>query len=126
MHYLESLNAEKIVWLSEDATGLVAKIEFDPQSNQMIGLVLPVNTTTGMPMPYTFLARSATEIKYNIDKKAKSSLVYVIMAQPLIPKAPPFLLQMFGTDNKFKAEDVLLRWKHTEQELKRYLKSNDE
>lgn len=126
MHYLKSLNAEKVVWLSEDATGIVAKIEFDPQSNQMIGLVLPINSTTGLPMPFSFLARSANEIKYNIDKKAKSSLVYIVMAQPLIPKAPPFLLQMFGTDNKFKTQDVLFRWRHTVQELERYLKLNHE
>lgn len=41
------------------------------------------------------------------------------MAQPLIEHAPPFVLQVFGTDNKFKSQDVLLRWKETVEELKR-------
>lgn len=88
----------------------------------MVGLVLPINPTTGMPVAFTFLARNASEIQYNMDKKAKSSLVYVVLAQALVPKAPPFILQIFGTDNKFKARDVLIRWQHTEQELRRYLK----
>lgn len=54
-------------------------------------------------------------------KNNLSSLVYVIMAQPIKPKSPPFVLQMFGTDNKFTTQNVLDRWKHTLQELQKYV-----
>lgn len=114
--YLEALKAIKCVWLSEDASGIIAKVEFDAQSNQMIGLVLPINPATGMPTPFTYLARNAGEIELNMNKD-KSSLVYIIMAQPLMDGVPPFILQLFGTNNKFKSEDVLNRWKYTVEAL---------
>lgn len=116
--YLEALNAKKSVWLSEDASGIIAKIEFDSQSNQMIGLVLPTDPVNGMPMPFTYLARNADEIQANM-KKEKSSLVYMVMAQPLMDGVPPFILQLFGTNNKFRSQDVLNRWKHTVEALKK-------
>lgn len=84
----------------------------------MVGLVLPLDSSTGIPIPFTHLARNADEIEKNMDR-AKSSLVYIVMAQPLIPSAPPFILQVFGTDNRFKTQDVLRRWQYTVQELKK-------
>lgn len=118
VHYLETVKAKKYVWLSEDASGVVAKVEFDSKSNQMIGLVLPSNPSTGMPIPFSYLARSECEIQSNM-KKNKSSLVYIVLAQPLMKNTPPFILQLFGTNNRFSANDVLNRWKHTVQELKK-------
>lgn len=117
-HYLDSLNLEKYVWLSEDATATITKVEFDPKTNQMIGLVLPTNSTTGMPIPFTFLAANEAEIYKNM-KYSKSIYVYLVMAQPIKKGIPPFVLQLFGTDNKFTTQNVLLRWKHTREELER-------
>lgn len=118
--YLEGLNLLKCVWLSEDATGIVEKVEFDPKTNQMVGLVLPTDFQTGMPMPFSYLARNTEEIHGNM-KCNKSAHVYVIMAQPLVKHVPPYVLQLFGTDNKFSSENILLRWKHTVDELERYI-----
>lgn len=49
--YLDNLNAVKRVWLSEDATAIVSKISYDPKTNQLIGLVLPLNNN-GCPIPF--------------------------------------------------------------------------
>lgn len=114
--YLEGLNLDKHIWLSEDASGIVAKIELD--SNQMVGLVLPIDPISGMPTPFTFLARNAEEIQANMKKK-KSSHVYLVLAQPLKKGVPPFILQIFGTDLSFDAQDVQLRWNYTIKELAR-------
>lgn len=56
-------------------------------------------------------------------KHNKSTLVYIIMAVPLKEGVAPFILQLFGTDNKFKTIDVIKRWNHTIELLKRYLES---
>lgn len=117
-NYLEILKLKKYVWLSEDATGITPKVEFDSKSNQMIGLVLPISTSNGMPIPFSYLARNAEEIETNITKD-KSTHVYVVMAQPLMRGVPPFMLQIYGTNNKFKTQDVLRRWKHTVEELRK-------
>lgn len=106
------------VWLSEDASAIVSKIEYDHRTNQMVGIVLPIEPNNGMPIPFSFQARNVEEIQSNM-KQNKSTSVYMIMAQPLATNAPPFILQLFGTDNKFKAKHVILRWKHTIDELKR-------
>lgn len=114
------INARKCVFLSEDASGIVTKVQFDPKSNQLIGLVLPLNSKTGMPVKLNFTAVSAAEIQRMMENESKSTLLYAIMAQPLIEHSPPFVLQIFGIDNKFKTTDVVNRWKYTSQELKRY------
>lgn len=117
-HYLESLNLEKNVWLSEDASGIVSKVEFDARTNQMIGLVLPVDPTTGMPMKFSFMASNEEEIKKNMHKCNQSTHIYLVMAQPL-KNVPPFVLQLYGSDNKFTTQNVLRRWDHTRSELER-------
>lgn len=116
--YLEALELEEYVWISEDGSGIITRVEFDPKTNQMVGLVLPVNSLTGMPVPFTFNARNADEIQENMKKK-KSSHVYLVMAQPLKKGVPPFILQLFGTDNKFSSQNVHFRWNYTIKELNR-------
>lgn len=117
--YLEEHNAPKIVWLSEDASGIVEKVCYDSATNQLVGLVLPLNSETGNPIPFSFTPRTEKEM-IQLMKKPKSTLVYIVMAQPMdSAHSPPFLLQIFGTDNKFRTQDVLHRWNETKNELKK-------
>lgn len=88
-------------------------------TNQIIGLVLPIDETTGCPVPFSYEARTADEIKGHMDKD-KASVVYLVMAQPINEKHPPFILQLFGTGNVFTAQDVVNRWHHTQKELAKY------
>ena len=44
---------------------------------------------------------------------------YVYMAQPLCPNVAPFCLACMGTNNKFTAKDVLLRWQYIVNECKK-------
>lgn len=96
---------------------------YDSQSNQLIGLVLPLDDKNGMPKLWTFNANSAEEIKQCMER-AQSSLVYIVVVQALKENVPPFILQIFGTDNKFRAQDVLQLWAHTEKELKKCVDLN--
>ena len=50
---------------------------------------------------------------------SKVKYVYVYMAQPLSLNAPPFCLACIGSDNKFSAQHVLLRWKYIYEECNR-------
>lgn len=116
--YLESIKAPKYVWLSEDGSGIIAKVVYDVASNLLIGLNLPLNQNTGMPESSVFKARYVKEIEKHMSQP-KSTLVYVIMAQPIVPHASPYILQISGTNNKFKTADVLNRWNHTKSELQK-------
>lgn len=116
--YLEDIKSPKYVFVSEDASGIVQKVIYDAYSNQLIGLVLPFNEINGMPKMFSFEAKSAEDIE-NYLKLPQSTLVYIVAAQPLTPGSAPFILQIFGTNNKFNTNDVLKRWAHTEAELKK-------
>lgn len=119
--YLEKFKLPKIVWLSEDATGIVSKIKYDSLSSQIIGQVSPVDEKTGSPITNTYMATSYEEIQKHITYRT-STLAYIIVAQALDEKAPPFILSIHGTDNKFKSEQILNRWEFIKTELARYFK----
>lgn len=81
--------------------------------------MLPFNQCNGMPENFVFQVKTAQDIKRFVEMP-QSTLVYIIVAQPLAGNAPPFILQIFGSINRFKSSDVLKRWAFTERELKKY------
>lgn len=103
--YLDNLKATKVVWLSEDATAIVSKVVYDPTTNQLIGIVLPHDNTSGCPIPFTFIATDAEAIKQHLMEERANNL-YLVMAQPLDERIPPFLVQLFGSCNKFDTSDI--------------------
>lgn len=113
------MNTTRYVWLSEDATAIVSKVTYDPSTNQLVGLLLPRDKTTGCPTPFSFSAKDAETIKSHLTAE-RSTTVYLVMAQPLDEEIPPFVLQMFGDRNKFDSHGVVKRWKFTETELEKY------
>lgn len=116
--YLDEIKAPRKVWLSEDASGIVAQVTYDPATNQLIGLVLPKDKN-GMPMTFNFVPNSVSDINDQMTKNARSTLVYIVLAQPMKDNVSPFILQIYGEDNKFKSNDVLQRWNHTRDQLMR-------
>lgn len=114
--YLYERNLPSTVWISEDATRITGKIQYDPSTNQLVGLVLPLNEH-GMPISYSFMARSAKEIEHYFSEGKTASLVYAIMAQPIAEHSGPFCLSLFGTDNRFTSQEVTKRWKFILKEL---------
>lgn len=120
--YLENLNVEKDVWISEDGSGIVQNIHYDSVFDQLVGHVLPNAPNTASPIPFSFKARDGDEIIKHMTNTnlKKSCLVYLVMAQPLSETVPPFVLQIFGTDNRFTKEDVVKRWSYTRSELAKH------
>lgn len=114
--YLTKVKAPMKVVLSEDGSGIDPKAEYDASLNEITGPVPPISNSTGMPIPHTFKARSTIEIARHM-KKPLSYLVYVVIAQPLKENTPPFVLLMYGTDNKFKAVSVVKRWQFIREKL---------
>lgn len=116
--YLNDKESPLVVWLSEDATKITPRIQYDPTTNQLVGFVLPLNQN-GMPILNSFQARHAKEIESHFQTQKEASTIYVIMAQPIKQGVPPFCLLLFGSDNKFSADDVLKRWAYTKNELEK-------
>lgn len=116
--FLRKIGAPNEVWLSEDASGIVRRPVYDVNSNKLVGINLPINELTGMPITTSYVARTLSDMANHL-KNPLSSLVYIVMAQPVKAKCPPFVLMLYGTDNKFKTTNVLDRWTYTIRELKK-------
>lgn len=111
--YLDDNHLPSVISLSEDATRIVNRIQYDAATNQLVGFVLPTSTN-GMPIMYSYLARSAKEIENNFLDNSENMASYanVIMAQPLAEGYPAFCLLIFGSDSKYKAWSVHQRWQY--------------
>lgn len=115
--YLTSRKLPLIVSISEDATRIIGRVQYDSGTNQLIGFILPINQNTGMPIPFAFPARNAEDIFSHFEKSNKtSSYLTVIMAQPLANVAP-FCLLVYGSNNKIFSNDVINRWKFVTKAL---------
>lgn len=117
--YLKKRNLPLVVSLSEDATRIIGRVQYDPKSNQLVGFTLQLNRSNGMPIPHSFPARSALEI-YNHFAQGDpiSNFLNVIMAQP-VANAKPFCLLAYGSDNSYSSDDVSKRWQHITNELEK-------
>lgn len=117
--FLTSRNLPLLVSLSEDATRIVGRVQYDATTNQLVGFVLPISSSNGLPIPFIYQGRDANEIaKHFSGANPIASFVNAVMAQP-IPGGPPFCLLLFGSDNRYTSADVANRWKYIAQELEK-------
>lgn len=115
--YLKERHLPLKVVLSEDATRIEDRVQYDSSTNQIVGFTLPINYQNGMPFPLAYPARTAEEIcRHFSSGNNVSSFLNIIMAQP-VKNANPFCLLAFGSDNRYTTSDVSKRWKYIEGEL---------
>lgn len=117
--YLSERSLEPVVCLSEDATRIVGRVQYDSRTNQLMGFVQPINKKNGMPIPFMYPARDADEMwSHFANNKCSASFLNVIMAQP-IANVPAFCLLVFSSDNKYTSNDVKNRWTYITEELEK-------
>lgn len=110
LQYLKERNLPLAICLGEDATRIEGRVQYNRNTNQIVGFTLPIDKNTGMPIPYSYSAKNAEEIlKHFSDDNSISSYVNTIMAQPL-GNYPSFCLSIFGSDGKYSSKDVENRW----------------
>lgn len=51
--FLVKHKADKSVWLAEDATAIIQRIQYDPKTNQLVGIVLPMDSK-GCPISFRY------------------------------------------------------------------------
>ncbi|XP_055643677.1 uncharacterized protein LOC129779924 [Toxorhynchites rutilus septentrionalis] len=107
--FLELTDSPPVVWLSEDATRLVSKLQIDPASGNIIGTLLPKDDETGMPVLLQRDLESVSQMKKELNSSTLTINAVVTIARPLKKGAPPFCLMVVGCDNKFTAAPVTKR-----------------
>lgn len=79
---MRSRDLPNIVTVSEDATRVLSRIEYDPINNQIVGFVSPLDSN-GIPKKLHFPASSAREIIRYFSKSRKSVNAILVMVQPI-------------------------------------------
>lgn len=111
LNHIIQYKAPKIVSIGEDATRIISKVQYDCNTNKMVGFVLPCNDL-GLPLTDSFLAISFDQMEQSFadSEIAKNSFVY--MAQPLAANVPAFCLACMGINNKHDYTLVMKRWSY--------------
>lgn len=109
--HLEKIKSPDTVFLSEDGSGVVRKVVYDVKTNQLIGLVLPLNAENGIPKAFSYIATTHDTIN-QLMELPKSSLVYLVVAQPLKKNAPLFILQIFGMPDLYASQPCEFIFRH--------------
>lgn len=105
--FIDERNLPRYICISEDATRITGRIMYDSTSNKLVGFVQSL--IDGCPNQDSFFATSAKDILNFFVVGIKANYAYAVMAQPVIDTNHSFCVSIFGTDNRFKCEDVLKR-----------------
>lgn len=111
LQHIKQHKAPMEVSVAEDATRVIARVEYDHETDRCVGFVLPM-TEKGVPIAESFRAVSFSCIESMFSDNEISRYAYVYMVQPLSENIPPFCLACVGTNNKFTFEIILNRWKY--------------
>lgn len=117
--FLEKRNYPPKIIVSEDQTAIVKRHRYNAFTNQLVGCVPVVSKINSFPLKDQYKITSVTDIKNAIDNNNLSNNAYVYMAQPLVDGAPAYCISIFGSDNRFTADNVNKRWKYILDESKK-------
>lgn len=111
LKHIDMYKAPKVISVGEDATRVISKVQYDSDTNRMVGFVLPCDNN-GLPLTDTFLATSFQQMEQCFLDNDVAKYAFVYMAQPLSNNVPAFCLACLGTNNKFDFQLVQKRWSH--------------
>lgn len=111
-------NLPKVVCISEDATAIVMRREYNKRTNSIMGSsgVLQPN---GLPDHSDFVVRRVEDIVGHFDRFEPASVAIVVVAKPIGGDFPGIRICAFASNNKFTASDVKNREATIVNELKR-------
>ena len=100
--HLLQYKAPNVVSIGEDATRLISRVEWDPESNRCCGFVLPINEK-GLPEVDSFLALTfeGMEEMFIDNQISKYAYVYMVIAVVLTIMTVKCLVVMDLVGNGF-------------------------
>ncbi len=116
--HLNNWNAPMGVHLALDDTRILKKVEYDPVTGRFVGFCLPLND--GIPVVDTFILQTFEQIEDTYNSTSIVTYAHCIVAKPVCPIAPSFVLFLLGTDSKYTHIEITKRlqiikselWKH--------------
>ncbi|CAM4823027.1 unnamed protein product [Rotaria magnacalcarata] len=107
------------IFMSEDCSAIIPRVEYDSTFNVFNGLVTPI--LNGVPTENFAQFNSFDDLKQAIEITPRSNLVNVHLVQPISTSyqytSAATVLSAYGTDNKINSIDVLKRWLYIYQQF---------
>lgn len=117
IEHFEKQKYPKIGWYSEDQTKIIERVRYNPKYNTLEGLANPLDEN-GIPILNFNIAETAADIKRLISHFPLSTMINLVLIQPLVEGSSAFCILAYGTDNRFTAGNCLKRWKYIREKLK--------
>ena len=89
--HLKAFNCPKVVSVAEDATRVIKKVQYDVETDRLIGFVLRCDEK-GLPLTDSFLATTFESMCKHFSEESVASYAFVYMAQPITEDVPTFCL----------------------------------
>ncbi|GAB0097926.1 hypothetical protein DMENIID0001_136110 [Sergentomyia squamirostris] len=114
--FLETRGLSKTVWLSEDATRITGKVQYDASTDTIVGLITPLVSYTGLPQKCHFSAASLQDILRAFENEP-SKYVNVIMVRPMDAAGIGFCLTVHSVGES-TVDDIEAKWRTIRDSLK--------
>lgn len=118
-HYLAK-NDCQYVFVSEDCSGIIPRIEYDAVLDIFNGFVATL--VDGKPIDNAFRCQSFEDFQSLFENYSRSSLINIHVVKPTLNangySSPATVLAAYGTDSKVSSIDLLKRWLNIYLELR--------
>lgn len=118
--FIERAKLSRYVWISEDATAITSRVEYDSKSRRIIGNMYPDDPVTGMPILAQTVVSSAKDIKQLAQETQLATDLNVFMCTSLSLNSAPFCLLAYGVGKSLNAESYIARVQHITKALAEY------
>ena len=116
--HLECYHTPKVIFIREDATCVISRIDYDNETDCLVGFVMPCDDN-GVLLTVFFKADCYESMQAIFRNGEFAKYAFVYMAQPLARGVPAFCLACLGTNNRFTSEHVFKRWQYIYTECKK-------
>ena len=89
--HLNSYKADKVIAIAEDATRVIARAEYDGETDKIVGFILPCDSN-GLPLSNSFIATSFSAIEIMFKDNEICSQICICVYGPGPFKASSCLL----------------------------------
>ena len=116
--HLECYHTPKVIFIREDATCVISRIDYDNETDCLVGFVMPCDDN-GVLLTVFFKADCYESMQAIFRNGEFAKYAFVYMAQSLARGVPAFCLACLGTNNRFTSEHVFKRWQYIYTECKK-------
>ena len=117
LKFLECRNYPKHLVVSCDETRVLRQVDYDFESDSLVGLTAPIHPVTGFPNQSFMPTNTPSEIIETLCSHSHATYIEVMVAKPMMPGATSFCISVIPTDRKYTKSDKAKQFTSIASEL---------